>query len=72
MLPPMSNVPAVDNEFDFAWAKIAPMFVSCWLDLDVSCFVDASASPSDAEIMAETSDADLSITLRLKSLKSCN
>lgn len=72
MSPPMSNVPDVESDWDLAWASIVPIFANCWADADVSFVDEAIFSPADAEIMALTSAVDLSITLRLKSLKSCN
>lgn len=72
MSPPMSNVPAVDRDWDFALDNIAPIFANCCADWDVSRAEAAISSPVVAVTMAVTSDADLSITLRLKSLKSCN
>ena len=72
MSPPMSNVPDVESDWDLAWASMVPIFANCWADADVSWADAAIVSPVDAEIIALTSAADLSITLRLKSLKSCN
>ena len=72
MLPPISSVPAVDNDSDFALFKIALIFDSCCPDADVSLAEDAIASPVVAFIIALTSAADLSIVLMLRSLKSCN
>lgn len=72
MSPPISTMPAVDNDFDFAWDRIEPILDNCFADSDVSLDDDAMYSPDVAFIIALTSAADLSITLRLKSLKSCN
>ena len=72
MSPPISTVPAVDNDFDFAWDRMEPILDNCFADSDVSLDDDAMYSPDVAFIIALTSAADLSITLRLKSLKSCN
>lgn len=71
MLPPMSSVPAVDSDFDFACASTFDMFASCCADWDVSCDAVPMTSPDVAEIIAPTSAAVLSIMLMFRSLKSC-
>ena len=72
MSPPMSNVPAVDNDLDFVSANTLLILANCWADLDVSLLDAAIVSPAVPVIIDLTSAVDLSITLRLKSLKSCN
>lgn len=72
MSPPISNVPDVDKDWDLALDKTELMLANCLADSESSLEYDAITSPLVADIIAETSAADLSMTLRLKSLKSCN
>ena len=70
--PPASRVPAVDRAWDLVLLNTFEILVNCWADSDLSLLFDARASPLLADIMAVTSALFLSITLRLKSWKSCN
>lgn len=72
MSPAMSNVPDVDNEFDFVFAKTALIPASFWADDDLSRAVLAADSPAVAVIMALTSAAVFGITSMFRLLKSCN
>ena len=69
MSPAMSNVPAVDNDLFFVSANTALMPANLDALAEVSCAFDCASSPSDADNIAPTSAADLSITDIFKSLK---
>lgn len=67
MSPPASNVPAVDNDFDFVFDKTSPIALNCCADADLSFVRDNVCSPVDADVMAATSAADLLIMSKFKS-----
>lgn len=68
--PAMSNVPAVDSDFDFVLVNTSLMPANFWADAELSFVVVAAVSPLVAFSMAETSAAVLGITSMFRFLKS--
>lgn len=62
MLPPMSSVPWVDNDFFLEFDRISPMSANRLADADVSLDADWVDSPAVAVIICVTSVALLSMT----------
>ena len=72
MLPAMSSVPLVDNDFDLDLDKTSLMPANCFALFDVSRAFAWAASPDEADIIAVTSWAVLSIMSRFRFVKSVN